>query len=182
MLQRRGYAATGLAEITARSGAPRGSLYFHFPGGKEQLAAEALAAGAARFGAAVDEACRGAADGAAAVRALVGVLGARLQASDYQLGCPVTTTALETAATSPPLRDAAHAAFALWLETLRARLQADGREPAIAEEQALFVLSAIEGALVLARAARSTRPLRIVSQQLVAYLTAGDRAPSTFKG
>ena len=42
LLRRQGYAATGLNEIVARSGAPRGSLYFHFPGGKQELALAAM--------------------------------------------------------------------------------------------------------------------------------------------
>ncbi len=170
LLQRQGYATTGLAEITARSGAPRGSLYFHFPDGKEQLGAEALGLAGERVGAAMDVALRAAPDSASAVRAFVSTLSAELQSSDYQLGCPIATTALEQAASSPRLREAAQGAFARWLALLRIQLQAGGCEPAIAEEQAVFVLSAIEGALLLARVARSTRPLRVVSQQLATYL------------
>ena len=68
------------------------------------------------------------------------------------------------------MRAAAQETFTRWLEILRGRLQADGREPAVAEEQALFVLSTVEGALPLARTARSTRPLRVVSQELATYL------------
>ncbi len=170
LLQRGGYAATGLSEITARAGAPKGSLYFHFPGGKEQLGAEALARSGAEQAEAIDAVLLGAADAASAIRAVIAHFAARLQSSEYQLGCPIATTALEQAATSPRLRDAAQGAYERWVELLRIRLQADGREPATAAEEALFVLSAIEGALVLARAARSTRPLRVCSQQLVAGL------------
>ncbi len=178
LMQRRGYAAAGLAEITSLARAPRGSLYFHFPGGKEQLGADALRVAGAGFAVEMADACQGAPDAASGVHALVSMLSARLQASDYQLGCPIATTALEQAATCAPLRDAAHGAFARWAEVLRERLQADGAEAAVAEERALFALSAVEGALLLARAARSTRPLRIVSRQLAAVLGApGDAAP-----
>jgi TetR/AcrR family transcriptional repressor of lmrAB and yxaGH operons len=170
LLQRQGYAATGLAEITAAAAAPRGSLYFHFPGGKEQLAAEALQRSSEAMLAAIAAAIDASEDGPQALQALTTSLGARLQQSEFQRGCPVATTALEAAAVSPALREAAHQAFTAWLAALRLALQADGREPAIAEEQAVFALSAIEGALVLARAARSTRPLRVVSQQLVGAL------------
>ena len=43
LLQRQGYRGTGLNELLERSGAPRGSLYHYFPGGKEQIGAEAIA-------------------------------------------------------------------------------------------------------------------------------------------
>ena len=170
LFQRRGYSASGLSEITARASAPKGSLYFHFPGGKEQLAAEALERAGAEQAEAIDAVLLGAPDAASAIRALTAHFAARLQSSDYQLGCPIATTALEQAATSARLREVSQGAYTRWLELLRIRLQADGREPATAAEQALFVLSAIEGALVLARASRSTRPLRVVAQQLAASL------------
>src|SRR5688572_33233071 len=43
LFRARGYAGVGVAELLEKSGAPRGSLYFHFPGGKEQVGAEAVA-------------------------------------------------------------------------------------------------------------------------------------------
>jgi TetR/AcrR family transcriptional repressor of lmrAB and yxaGH operons len=172
LLQRQGYAGTGLTEITERSDAPKGSLYFYFPDGKEQLAAHALQLAGERFAASLAVEAQRTPDAAAAVRAFVSALSTQLQASGFQLGCPIATTALEQAATSDRLREAVHAAFNRWSGVMRAALQADGREPAIADEQAMFVLSAIEGALILARAARSTRPLRVASQQLVTYLRA----------
>src|SRR5271156_4715726 len=150
LLQRQGYAATGLAEVTARSGAPRGSLYFHFPEGKEQLAAAALQLGGERFTDMIDAAIAAAPDAASAIRILVAALSNRLQSSQYELGCPIATTALEQAASWARLRETVHAVFLRWIETFRVRLQAEGCDPAMAEEQALFAVSAIEGALVLA--------------------------------
>ena len=174
LLHRQGYVATGLTEVTDDSGAPKGSLYFHFPGGKQQLGAAALERSTQRMLDTIEAAVAASppGDGPGAVQSLIATLSSRLQASDFQRGCPVATTALETSATSPPLREAAQKAFVGWLQALRLALQADGRDPAIAEEQALFALSAIEGALLLARAARSTRPLRVVSRQLAATLGA----------
>jgi len=172
LLHRQGYVATGLAEVTAASGAPKGSLYFHFPAGKQQLGAAALQRSTEQMLETIEAAAAQAGNGPGTVQSLIATLSNRLQASDFQRGCPVATTALETSATSPPLREATQKAFGVWLEALRLALQADGRDPAIADEQALFALSAIEGALVLARAARSTRPLRVVSRQLAAALGA----------
>lgn len=167
LFQRQGYAATGLNEITARSGAPKGSLYFHFPGGKEQLGAEALTLAGGRFEGAIKAILDSARDTPAAIKGLVGAMSAGLEASDYQLGCPVATTALEAAATSPSIAAAADGAFKSWLEVLAERLRGDGLSARAAERQAMLILSALEGALILARAARSTQPLKLTGEQLV---------------
>ena len=129
-----------------------------------QGAARRRGARALRRGAraeAIDAACRARPTRRAPCAASSRLLAARLQSSDYQLGCPIATTALEQAATSPRCATRPRRVRALGRAPAR-RLQADGREPPMAVEQAVFALSAIEGALLLARAARSTRPLRIV--------------------
>ena len=120
LLRRQGYAATGLNEIVERSGAPRGSLYFHFPGGKEELALAAMErSGEAlrRAIAAVMAAPRGTAAG---VATLIDALADGLEASGYRDGCPIATVALETASGSEPLRAGAARIFDAWLAELRA--------------------------------------------------------------
>ena len=42
LIEKQGYHATGLNEIISDSGAPKGSVYYYFPGGKEQIGAEAI--------------------------------------------------------------------------------------------------------------------------------------------
>jgi TetR/AcrR family transcriptional regulator, lmrAB and yxaGH operons repressor len=166
LLQRQGYAASGLNEIVAAGGAPKGSLYFHFPGGKEELAAAAIARSGAILAAGI-EAILAAHDGlGAALAALVDALASGLQASDYADGCPVATVALETASTSEPLRAAAAEAFESWLAPLRERLGAGGMAADAAERRSVLVLSAIEGALLLARAQHGLSPLLAVREEL----------------
>ncbi|MBA3809468.1 MAG: TetR/AcrR family transcriptional regulator [Solirubrobacterales bacterium] len=170
LLQRQGYAATGLSEIVAASGAPKGSLYFHFPGGKEELAAAAIASAGAQLRDAIATVFASADDVAAAIAGLIDALAAGLAASDYRGGCPIATVALERAGDSPLLRERTAQAFDSWLDAIAARLRAGGLSRARAERRALLVLSAIEGALILARAGRDPGPLQAVREELAELL------------
>ena len=167
LLQRQGYAATGLSEIVAASGAPRGSLYFHFPGGKQELAVAAMEhTGEALRGAIVSLMNRPG-GAAASIAQLIDVLGAGLEASGYRDGCPIATVTLE-AAGEEPVRLTAERVFSTWLSELAAALRADGMEHAAASRRALMVLAAHEGALVLARARRDLASLQAVRDELCA--------------
>ena len=126
LLQRQGYHGTGLNELLERSGAPRGSLYHYFPGGKEQIGAEAIARAGEQVAAAVAHLVRAKPSPADAVEALAGLLAAGLEASSFERGCPVATTALEVTPRSEPIRAAVDASFESWLAPLRERLEATG--------------------------------------------------------
>jgi AcrR family transcriptional regulator len=171
LLRRQGYAASGLSEIVSRSGAPRGSLYFHFPGGKEELAIAAMEQTGDQLRQAIAALMSGPRGPAEALTGLIDALAAGLRASGYRDGCPIATVALETAAASEPLRATAGRVFATWLEELKRALIAAGTEAEAAARRAVLVLSAIEGALLLARAARDTAPLEAVRDELVASLS-----------
>jgi TetR/AcrR family transcriptional repressor of lmrAB and yxaGH operons len=173
LLRRRGYAATGLSEIVARSGCPRGSLYFHFPGGKEQLAAAAMEHAGEQLRRAIEAVLDGADSLEAGIAALFDVLAAGLAASGYADGCPIATVALEAASESEVLRGAAAGAFDAWLSALRARLRAEGLGDAAARRRALSILAAMEGGLILARAQRDVAPLLAVRDELLSQVSAG---------
>jgi len=166
LLQRQGFHGTGLNELLARSGAPRGSLYHYFPGGKEQICAEAIARAGGQVASAVAHLLRAKPSVAEAVDALAGLLAAGLEASDFERGCPVATTALEVSAHSDPLRAAADASFESWLAPLRERLEAAGFPGEQAAQRADLVIAALEGALLLARARRDAGVLRGVGRLL----------------
>jgi TetR/AcrR family transcriptional regulator, lmrAB and yxaGH operons repressor len=168
LLRRQGYAGTGLNEIVARSGAPKGSLYFHFPGGKEQLAIAAMGRAGGQLGEAITAILASCEDLGEALGGLVDALASGLRRSGYRDGCPIATVALEAAADSDGVRTAAAAAFESWLEPLEARLLRDGFAAPAARRRALHVLSAIEGALILARATRELAPLEAVREELTA--------------
>jgi TetR/AcrR family transcriptional repressor of lmrAB and yxaGH operons len=168
LLRRQGYAATGLNEIVAASGAPRGSLYHHFPGGKEQLAIAAMRGAGAQLADGIDAVLASSENLGVALGRLVDGLAAGLEASGFADGCPVATVALEAAGTSEPIRDAAREAFDSWLRALRKRLMYAGYGEQDARRRAMLLLAAIEGALILARAQRDVAPLASVREELVA--------------
>ncbi|WP_405148853.1 TetR/AcrR family transcriptional regulator [Sphaerisporangium sp. NBC_01403] len=161
-----GYFGAGLNQVIAVSGAPRGSLYFHFPGGKDQLVGESVR----RAGRAIGDALEGLADSSPSVAEFVeGVLrhlGDRLEGSGWRKGCPVATVALEMAATSDPLQEACSEVYTSWERALRARL--DGHPDA--DDLSVTILALVEGALLLARAHRSREPLSRVARQITALL------------
>jgi len=165
LLRRQGYAATGLSEIVARSGAPKGSLYFHFPGGKQELALAAMEHTGEQLRAGIAALLAQPGGAAASLSRLIDVLAAGLEASGYRDGCPIATVTLEASGTEP-VRLTAERVFSTWLAELEAALEADGMEPGAARRRSLMVLAAIEGGLVLARARRDTGPLEAVRDEL----------------
>jgi TetR/AcrR family transcriptional repressor of lmrAB and yxaGH operons len=168
LLRRQGYGATGLNEIVRRSGAPRGSLYFHFPGGKEELAAAAMERTGEELRVAIAAVIGSRPRASESLSALIDGLGAGLEASGYRDGCPIATVTLEAAGASETVRLAAERVFNSWLAELERGLVADGLDAEQAARRALLVLSAIEGALLLARARRDLAPLQAVRDELAA--------------
>jgi TetR/AcrR family transcriptional repressor of lmrAB and yxaGH operons len=166
LLRRQGYAATGLNEIVAHSGAPKGSLYFHFPGGKQELAIAAMEHTGEQLRAAIGAVMTVDGGPAESLGRLIDGLAAGLEASGYRDGCPIATITLE-AAGAEPIRLTAERVFNGWLAALQDGLVAGGLAPAHAERRALHVLAAVEGALLLARARRDLTPLRAVRDELV---------------
>jgi TetR/AcrR family transcriptional repressor of lmrAB and yxaGH operons len=169
LLRERGYHGTGLNEIVARSGAPKGSLYFHFPGGKEELAVAALAHSGEQLrdtigGILAPEIALGEALGR-----LIDSLAFGLERSGYENGCPIATATLD-AAGSEPVRTAADTVFTSWIEVLAERFAASGLDREASSRRAMLVLAAIEGALILARARRELDPLTAVRDELLQLL------------
>jgi len=164
LLRRQGYHATGLAEIVAESGAPRGSLYFYFPGGKDELACAALRAAGEQWRHRIDVAIRGLRDAGAVIDAIVELLASDLEASSFEHGCPVAAVALE--ATSPAVRAAIEEHYATWQATITERIVQFGLPKAIAPQVATAALAMVEGAMLLAKVSRSRAPLVIAGQAL----------------
>jgi AcrR family transcriptional regulator len=162
LMRERGVQATSFSEVLAHSGAPRGSIYHHFPGGKAQLIEEATRyAGdftAAGLVAALDDS-----DPAAAIHRFAGMWQRILERSDFGAGCPVVAATLEGDAAA---RAAAAGAFGRWEGLLAGGFARRGVAPERALSLATTFLASIEGAVVLARATGSTAPLGRVASEL----------------
>ncbi|MEU4066994.1 TetR/AcrR family transcriptional regulator [Streptomyces wedmorensis] len=182
LIQRHGYSGTGLNAVVEHAGAPKGSLYFHFPQGKEELGERAVELAAARFGSLVT----GSSTGTAAVTAtasapatvgevlgrVIDELAGILEGSDFQLGCPVSVVTLEMGAESERLRGACADAFESWIAPVSELLVAHGRPRTVARALATAVVSMVEGAVIVSRAQRSTDPLRCAGQAIDVLLAA----------
>lgn len=170
LLRRQGYHATGVSEIVERSGAPRGSLYFLFPGGKEELAVTAMARAGEQLRQAIEAVLSSSGELHEVLARLVDGMAAGLAASGYEQGCPLATVTLEAAATSEPIQRAAQDAYGSWVAALESRLLAGGVEPEAAARKAVMILAALEGALLLARARRDTSPLSAIREEILALV------------
>lgn len=173
LLEAKGYHGTGLNEVIATSGTPRGSLYHHFPGGKDQLVAEALAVAGREVDEIVNDAGAKARDSRELVSALLNALADRMVAADYAKGCPIATVALDVAATNDALQAICDGVYTDWRRSLADALLADGHPAADVDDLAAAVLALIEGALVLARTARSRKPIEQVGRHISRLLTTG---------
>lgn len=170
LLRTQGYAGTGLNQIVAEADAPKGSMYFHFPGGKEELACEALRASGAAWRERIDAAAASARDPAEAITAVCEMLATSLVESNYREGCPLATVALEAAASTDAVHEVCSEHFAGWERVVAERLADFGVPEAVRADLATLVLGAIEGAQLLCRAHRSPEPLHRVARALTMML------------
>jgi AcrR family transcriptional regulator len=173
LIRERGAHATAISDVLEHSGAPRGSAYHYFPDGRTQLLCEAVDyAGeyvAARI--ATGE------QGIDVLDTLIDAYREQLVGSDYRAGCPIVAVAVEAGDPDDPARatrliEHSAAVFARWTDLITARLTADGIGAARAEELAMLMTAAIEGAIIVARALRDLKPLDLVHRQLRALLQA----------
>lgn len=164
----RGLSATSFSDVLADSGAPRGSIYHHFPGGKKELAQDAIGWTSEQVLAHL-RACP--ASTASDVLAwFIDLWRQSVQASGGSSGCPVAGIAIDTGA-ADGLIGAARAAFSQWTALLADKLQAAGVPAYRARPIAVASLAAMEGALILCRAERSSQPLETTAQELMNLLS-----------
>jgi TetR/AcrR family transcriptional repressor of lmrAB and yxaGH operons len=170
LFRQRGYHATTFSDVVRDSGAPRGSTYFHFPGGKAELAREATARAGDELEEMTGQAARGAEDPGSLIRALAQIMAGRLERSGYHSGCPIATMVLELAPGDEEASAGFDTVFARWRAALITRLEPLGVAPGRAAVLADLTMSALEGALLLSRAARSTDPLTTATEALISAI------------
>ncbi|MBJ7332557.1 MAG: TetR/AcrR family transcriptional regulator [Solirubrobacteraceae bacterium] len=176
LLRERGLSGTSFRDVIAHSGAPRGSIYHHFPEGKSQLVVEAVEMSGGWVGDAIQQ-LNETNDPVATLQLFLSVWAETLQASDYRAGCPIVAVSVEANDDEPQLTDAAAQVFRRWTRELSAGLHAAGVEADRATRVATLIVAGIEGAVVLCRAERSTQPLLDVGTELEATLRAALPTP-----
>ncbi|WP_245663160.1 TetR/AcrR family transcriptional regulator [Nocardia inohanensis] len=174
LLRERGSAGVTIDAMLARTGAPRGSVYHHFPGGRRQLLSESLELAADAIAAIIEQ------PGAPAqtMHRLVEFWRKLLQGADFQAVCPAVAVAVGGTDDDRALHPGVAAVIARWRAALVASLTASGVPAARAQSLATLSLSAIEGAIVLCRVERSLQPLDQVAAELEPLLVAAAGGPS----
>lgn len=164
VLRERGAAGVTIDEVLARSGAPRGSVYHHFPEGRNQILAEALQYAGEAITEVIDDAA--AMGGLYLVRRFVEFWKQLLVASDFTAGCPVVAAAIGAADDEPALTTVAGGIFKHWRDALTRAFVSDGFDEPCAASLAIMCIAALEGAVVLCRSTRSVDPLHDVADQV----------------
>jgi TetR/AcrR family transcriptional repressor of lmrAB and yxaGH operons len=159
LFRQQGYHGTALHDILEAGGSPRGSLYFHFPKGKEEIGEAALKLAGEAVARAIVHAAETSENPEVFLTRVARGMASDLERSDYREGCPIATTALETAAQSEVLGAATRSAFKLWEHEIKSGLERFGMKTDDADLVATTVLSQLEGALLLARTYRSLEPM-----------------------
>ena len=164
VLREKGAAGVTIDEVLTRSGAPRGSVYHHFPDGRAQLLAEALRFAGDSITAVIDDAAQH--GFVALVRQFVEFWERSLIACDFAAGCPVVAAAIGSADDEQALTAIAGDIFSRWREALTRAFVADGFDESDAASLAVMCIASLEGAVVLCRSTRTVDPLHQVAQQV----------------
>jgi len=167
-LQQRGVAGMSFTDVLASSGAARGAIYHHFPGGKAQLVAEAAEANGHQIREHI--ALLHAASPTAVVRAFVEAIRPVVAASARGGGCAVAAVTVDSDVDQDHLRQVAASAFASWTDQLAKHLRSAGMNRRTAIDLAHMMITILEGAHVLCRAAGNTEPFEHAVSSLTALM------------
>jgi AcrR family transcriptional regulator len=172
LFRRQGYMGTGVKEILAEAGAPFGSLYHFFPGGKAELGAETVRRSGALYGLLLGEYAGPEVPLAQGIREFFAGAAETLRETDYADACPIATVALEVSSNNEELRRACADVFTAWIEGGTERFAAEGLPRDRARTLVIQMLAALEGAFVLSRALRSTEPVELAGEASVKAIEA----------
>lgn len=172
LFQLQGYHATGLNQIIEESGAPKGSLYYHFPNGKEEIAREAIKRMRELV---LEKTTEDLNRGKTAIEAFKFHVNSIANMCDQNgsvevEGLQISLIASETASTHESLRIVCNETFAVWQELYANKLEQFGYDKQQARELGVTLNALIEGGCMLAVTNKSSYPLRCISNQITALL------------
>ncbi|GIH21437.1 TetR family transcriptional regulator [Rugosimonospora africana] len=174
LIRQRGYEATAFSDVLKLSEAPRGSVYFHFPGGKAQLAMAAAEAHAHDQVVIIDAAAERAGSAAELIERYVDLGREGMVASDYARGCGIAPLVVDGAAReSADVGETSRRTFAQMIDRLAFHFIVLGIDQEAARVLADAVIAGVEGAMVTARALHSPTPFDAVRAALVSLAAGG---------
>lgn len=163
LLQNQGYNATGMNQITQLSGVPKGSLYYHFPDGKEQLACEAVSHTKRVTLDGLRAALDASPDAVTAVQGLFTLIADNYD-QDADLGIPIGIVAHETARSNENIREACCGVYRAWIREFEKKFESCGYESEEAADLAVAINGMVEGAIIMCLTQKSSEPLRITAK------------------
>jgi len=163
-----GYLGTALSDVVTESAAPRGSIYFHFPGGKEELAGEVTLLHAGDHIAHINRAAAATSTAGQLIEVFIGRIRDELIASNYREGCAMAPLVIESMPASDQLSDTTRRGFQDMIATLAARLTEKNVPASRATQLATQAWTSVEGALILSRVLHSPEPFDTATAQLAA--------------
>jgi len=166
LLRTKGYNAMGLSDIIRESGIPKGSLYHHFPKGKEELSAAAITYSGTQMLAALKKLIDKSGNPIEGLYAFFDYYIDQLEESGFKKGCPLATVSLETASGVPMVQQACKKAFDDIQNLLQQNLQMHGASKKKAEQLATLTVASFEGSLLLSKARNETTPIKLMRDQL----------------
>lgn len=170
LFRRQGYAGTGLNDIVDASGAPKGSLYHYFPGGKASIAVAAVEEAGRRVADTMSSLAQQSASTGDLLRRHARLLAGWMRRSGFRDGCPISTVLLELAPADRAVAEAGRKAYAARVAVLRDKLIADGAAPVEADRLAVLCVAALQGALIQARVERSGGAIETAAAALAGLL------------
>lgn len=170
LLRERGAAGVTIDAVLARSDAPRGSVYHHFPGGRAQIMTESLTLAGDTIGAIIEQ--NAAQNSVVTLRQFGQFWNTLLAQSDFAAGCPVVSVAVGSSPDDEHLQPSVAAIIQRWHTGLVTAIETDGVEPERARRLATMAIAAVEGAVILCRVNRSTAALDDVIDELEVVFTA----------
>jgi TetR/AcrR family transcriptional repressor of lmrAB and yxaGH operons len=170
LFEEQGYHATGLSQILERSQAPKGSLYYYFPDGKQQLAVETIQYTASTLAGRIRAGLDQAENLKEAISGLVLTIAEQIERSGYRSGGPLTALAMETATSDPEINQACREAFEQIRQPIEDTLRGSGIEESRVRGLGTLIISAIEGGTLLSRTQHSGDPLREVTPHLISII------------
>lgn len=171
LLRERGVARTSVATVLDHSGGPRGSVGFHFPGGRAELLTEALRSAGDRITARLTQITGTGVSPADVFQGICEYYKTQLEASDFTAGCPIGAAAQE-AYDDPTLGPIVAGIIEDWAAVLSEALTLTGHDPMHAADLAMLCIASLEGGITMCRVTRSTRPLDVVQTHVQPLLQA----------